>query len=111
MIKSMTGFASLTREDERATIAVTVRSLNHRHLDVQLRMPQSLAPIEPDVRARIARHAARGRVELAISLQLRQPPGVDVDLNEDFAAALEAAVQRARDRQRHLDFPLAVPKA
>ncbi len=94
----MTGFASLTREDERATIGVTVRTLNHRHLDVQLRMPQSLAALEPEVRARIARQVARGRVELAVSLQLRQPPGVDVDLNEEFAVALEAALQRARDR-------------
>ena len=39
MIKSMTGFASVTREDERATIAVTIRALNHRYLDLQLRSP------------------------------------------------------------------------
>ena len=43
MIKSMTGFTSITREDERATVAVTIRALNHRHLDLQLRLPQSLA--------------------------------------------------------------------
>ena len=54
MIKSMTGFASLTREDERATIAVTIRAVNHRHLDLQLRMPQSLAAIEAE-RARAGR--------------------------------------------------------
>ena len=46
MIKSMTGFASVTREDERATLGVTIRALNHRHLDVQLRTPQSLAALE-----------------------------------------------------------------
>ena len=50
MIKSMTGFASLTHEDERATIGVTVRAVNHRFLDMQLRMPQSLAELEPRVR-------------------------------------------------------------
>jgi uncharacterized protein YicC (UPF0701 family) len=43
MITSMTGFAALTREDERASISVTIRALNHRHLDLQLRMPSSLA--------------------------------------------------------------------
>ena len=43
MIKSMTGFASLTHEDERATLGVTLRSVNHRFLDLQLRVPQSLA--------------------------------------------------------------------
>src|SRR5256885_6713849 len=98
MIKSMTGFASVTREDERSTIGVTVRALNHRHLDLQLRIPQSLATIEADVRALIAKHVARGRVELAISLQLRQTPGVEVEFNEEFAQALETALDRARAR-------------
>ena len=42
MIKSMTGFASLTHEDERATIAVTIRAVNHRFLDLQLRLPAGL---------------------------------------------------------------------
>ncbi len=98
MIKSMTGFASVTREDERSTIGVTVRALNHRHLDLQLRIPQSLATIESDVRTLVARRVARGRVELAISLQLRQAPGVEVEFNEDFARALESALDQARGR-------------
>ena len=98
MIKSMTGFASVAREDERATVAVTIRSVNHRYLDLQLRHPQSLAPIEADMRALVASHVARGRVELSISLQLRQVAAVDVELNEAFAQALEAALTRARDR-------------
>jgi uncharacterized protein (TIGR00255 family) len=98
MIKSMTGFAALTREDERATISVTIRAVNHRHLDLQLRSPQSLSAIEAELRALVARHVARGRVELSVSLQLRQTPGVTVDLNEEFALALEVALDKARDR-------------
>ncbi len=98
MIKSMTGFASITLEDERSMIAVTIRSLNHRHLDLQLRLPQALAAAESDVRALVARRVTRGRVELGLSLQMRATPGVDVELNEEFARALEAALGRARER-------------
>ena len=98
MIKSMTGFASVTREDDRATIAVTIRALNHRYLDLQLRVPQSLAAIETEVRALVGKRVARGRVELSLSLQLRQTPGVDVEFNEDFGRALEAALEQARAR-------------
>jgi uncharacterized protein (TIGR00255 family) len=98
MIKSMTGFAALTREDERATIAVTIRAVNHRHLDLQLRSPQSLSAIEAELRALVAKHVARGRVELSVSLQLRQTPGVDVEFNEEFARALEVALDQARAR-------------
>jgi uncharacterized protein (TIGR00255 family) len=98
MIKSMTGFASLTHEDERATIGLTVRSVNHRFLDVQLRIPQSLGDLEPRVRALLQKRLARGRIELAISLQLRQPAAPTVELNEEFTTALQAALDVARDR-------------
>jgi uncharacterized protein (TIGR00255 family) len=94
----MTGFASVNNEDDRATVAVTVRSLNHRHLDLQLRIPQSLAAIESDVRALAARYVARGRVELGLSVQLRQAPGIEVEFNDAFGAALEKALDQARSR-------------
>ena len=98
MIKSMTGFASVTREDDRATVAVTIRALNHRYLDLQLRMPQALAAIEGDVRSLVAKRVARGRVELSVSMQLRAAPAVDVEFNEAFGRALEMALEQARAR-------------
>jgi uncharacterized protein (TIGR00255 family) len=94
----MTGFATVTREDERATASVTVRSLNHRFLDLQLRIPQMLGALESDVRALVGQRVARGRVELSVSLQLRNVPTTEVDLNEDFVRALEEALDRARTR-------------
>ena len=94
----MTGFAAVTREDDRATVSVTIRALNHRYLDLQLRLPSSLGAIEGDVRALVAKRIARGRVELSLSLQLRLPPTVDVEFNEAFGRALQAALDQARER-------------
>jgi uncharacterized protein (TIGR00255 family) len=98
MITSMTGFAALTREDERATVSVTVRAVNHRFLDVQLRLPQSLADREARIRALVQQAVARGRIELGVSVQLRQASVPHVELNEAFVTALEAALERARLR-------------
>jgi uncharacterized protein (TIGR00255 family) len=98
MIKSMTGFASLTRDDERGTIGVTIRAVNHRFLDLQLRLPPAIADLEPRLRALVQKHIARGRVEISVSLQLRQPAPPQVELNEDFAQALAAAIEQARAR-------------
>src|SRR5437588_1883863 len=98
MVKSMTGFAAVTGEDDRATIAVTIRALNHRYLDLQLRIPQTLAPLESDIRTLIAKRIARGRVELSVSVQVRQTPGVDVEFNEEFGNALSSALDQARAR-------------
>lgn len=98
MIKSMTGFASLTQEDEVASVGITVRAVNHRFLDLQLRLPPSLADLESRLRARVQKRLARGRVELTVSLQLRQGPTAQVELQEDFARAVSAAIDLARER-------------
>ncbi|MBI3048790.1 MAG: YicC family protein [Acidobacteria bacterium] len=94
----MTGFASLTHEDECATIGVTLRAVNHRFLDLQLRIPQSLADLEPRVRALLQKRLSRGRVELAITVQLRTGAVPAVELNAEFTSALSAALDRARQR-------------
>jgi uncharacterized protein (TIGR00255 family) len=98
MIKSMTGFASLTRDDEMAAIAVTVRSVNHKFLDLQLRIPSSLATIESRLRALVQRRVGRGRVEVSVTLQQRRVPTLEVELNEPFLDALGGAIDRARER-------------
>jgi uncharacterized protein (TIGR00255 family) len=98
MIKSMTGFASLTRDEESVTLSVTIRAVNHRFLDVQLRTPASLASIEPRLRAIVQQRIARGRVEVSVSLQSRKLPAVDVEVNEAVIEGLAAALERARHR-------------
>ena len=98
MIKSMTGFASLTDDDEAATITVTVRSVNHRFLDLQLRLPPSLAAVEARLRALVQQRVARGRVEVMVAVQQRRAPSLEVELNEPFLQALAAALSRAREQ-------------
>ena len=98
MIKSMTGFASLTQDDEATTITVTVRSVNHRFLDLQLRLPSSLTALESRLRARVQQRVARGRVEVSVSVQQRRAPMLEVELNEAFLHALNAALDRAREQ-------------
>jgi uncharacterized protein (TIGR00255 family) len=97
MIKSMTGFASLTHEDDRATIAVTVRAVNHRFLDLQLRVPQTFGTLEPRLRALLQKRLARGRIELGISVQVRNASSPTVELNLDVVKGLSAAIDQARE--------------
>jgi uncharacterized protein (TIGR00255 family) len=96
VIKSMTGFASLSRDVEAGAIGVTLRAVNHRYLDLQLRLPQLLAALEPRLRSLVQQRVARGRLELNVSIQLRQVLTSDVQLNEPFVEALNAALEPAR---------------
>jgi uncharacterized protein (TIGR00255 family) len=98
MIKSMTGFASAAIESEHATITVTIRAVNHRHLDLQLRVPQALADAEGRIRTGVQRRIGRGRIELAVNVQYRHTASVEVEFNEPLAVALAAALESARAR-------------
>ncbi len=92
----MTGFASLSRDDDLAAIGVTVRSVNHRYLDIQVRVPQSILPLEGRLRTLVQRHASRGRIEVAVALQLRQPAMPEVVLNEALVRQVVEAIERVR---------------
>jgi uncharacterized protein (TIGR00255 family) len=92
----MTGFASLARDDAFGAVGVTIRAVNHRYLDLQLRLPGPLAGLEPRIRAGVQRRLARGRVEVAVSWQPRAS-APDVELNAEFTQALGAALDRARE--------------
>ena len=94
----MTGFAAVNREDELAAIGVTIRSVNHRYLDLQIRVPHSLAALEARLRGQAQQHVGRGRVEVVVTLQVKQTPRTDVELNEQLVAAIVKAFDRARGR-------------
>jgi uncharacterized protein (TIGR00255 family) len=92
VIRSMTGFAAVSREANGETVQVTAKSVNHRFLDVALKMPHALAPIEAEIRGLVSARLTRGRVELGLSVEVPTPPSrevvVDEALIEDVARAL-----------------------
>ena len=93
----MTGFASLTREDASATVSVTIKSVNHRFLDLQMRVPSMLQHLEGAIRTRVQGAVARGRIEVSVSLQLRHTASYAVDVNESIVAAVHAATAPMRE--------------
>lgn len=68
MIYSMTGYASAARELPGARLNLELRSVNHRYLDVQFRMPDDLRVLEPALRDRIAARVQRGKLECRVGL-------------------------------------------
>ena len=63
MILSMTGFAAVAAELPGVSLAVELRSVNHRYLDVTLRLPDELRAVEPALRETLAGAVKRGKVD------------------------------------------------
>ncbi len=73
MIRSMTAFASAERSAPWGTLACEVRAVNHRYLELSLRLPDELRVLEGALREAVAARIARGKVDLG--LRLRSSPG------------------------------------
>ncbi len=68
MIRSMTGYGRGEATGERTVLTVECRSVNHRHLDISLKLPRVMAPFEADARRLIQTAVQRGRVEVSATI-------------------------------------------
>ena len=98
MIRSMTGFASISREEGGDKVSVMLKSVNHRFLDMQLKAPQSLASLEQRVKSVLQQSLTRGRVEATIFVERTAMPPREVLLDEGLLENLAAVIENARSR-------------
>ncbi len=107
MIRSMTGFGRAQVSTERVAVSVEVRSVNHRHLDVALKLPRALSMLEPGARRAIQAMVHRGRVDASVSVTpLPGEPTQRVSLDTPLAGAYLDARRRLADE---LELPMASP--
>ena len=86
MIASMTGFGRATGTmSSRYALAVTVKSVNHRFLEVGVRLPEFLWELESQVRAIVAETFSRGKVDVVIRVQRTSQPDYNVRINTQIA--------------------------
>src|SRR6476659_8211016 len=86
MINSMTGFGRATGAmSSRYSLAVTIKSVNHRILEVGVRLPEFLWELEALVRAIVAETFSRGKVDVVIRVQRTTQPDYQVRINTQIA--------------------------
>lgn len=98
MIRSMTGFASVSRDADGVSTGVTIKSVNHRFLDIQIKAPSSLAGLEGRIKALLQQRLTRGRVEVSVSCDDTAEHQRVVTLNEALVVQVNAVVDAAREK-------------
>ena len=96
MIHSMTGYASASREFSYGVLNLELRSVNHRYLDIQFRLPDELRGVESQLREALAARFGRGKVDCRATFATGAGAGKALHLNEDLM--LERAALAARVR-------------
>jgi uncharacterized protein (TIGR00255 family) len=93
-LRSMTGYAHAQTTEDGWSLRISVRSVNHRFLDLHLRVPDGFEPIEPRIRQIIRERVRRGHLDVTLHYDLAGPAAVGV--NREVAAAYLQAVNALR---------------
>ena len=96
MIYSMTGYAAAAREFAFGVLNLELRSVNHRYLDIQFRLPDDLRSIEPQLRELLAARIARGKVECRVTFTAGAGVHKALQLNDELLQQLIALSDKVR---------------
>lgn len=97
MIRSMTAFARHESMDEQGTLVLELRSLNHRYLEIFMRLPEEFRGLEPQLRERVTTTLARGKIECILSYKPSAVYTNQIIVNEALANAVVEATHKVED--------------
>jgi uncharacterized protein (TIGR00255 family) len=93
MITSMTGFARGEAQGPHGSLAIEIRSVNHRFLEPGFRLPDELRAIEPELRAGLAKQLRRGKVDCSVHLRSTETAARALQVDEAAVARLMTAAR------------------
>ena len=83
-MRSMTGYGEASQHVRGTKISIQMRTLNHRHLDLQLRVPREYLSFEEEIRKQLRERIARGRVDLFINRIAAKGSERTLELDDEF---------------------------
>ena len=92
----MTAFSRQSSQNEWGILVWELRSVNHRFLDLSIRLPESLRALETVVRERLGENINRGKVEAVLRHTIGAQPHIQLNFNDKMAQQLAIAASSAR---------------
>lgn len=85
MIRSMTGYGKGNLSCEGREYQIEIKSVNHRYLDLSVKMPRSLSYLEEDIKKQISEKIKRGKVDVFVTFENNSQEGKNIKINKDIA--------------------------
>lgn len=85
MIKSMTGYGKANVSQDKREYQVEIKSVNHRYLDISVKMPRTLSYLEEDVKKVIGTKVKRGKIDVFITFENHSSEGKEIKINTEIA--------------------------
>ena len=87
MIKSMTGYGKSELEVEERKYQVEIKSVNHRYLDISVKMPKQISYLEEDIKRKISEKIKRGKIDVFVTFENNSIKGKEIKINTEIAKA------------------------
>ncbi len=84
MVKSMTAFATGQTQGEWGRVSIEIKSINHRYLDINMRLPDALRILEMPLRELIRQHVRRGKVDFTLRYTVGNTIDTQVIVNDEL---------------------------
>ena len=97
MIKSMTGYGRQKGENERREVQVEIKSVNHRYLDLNVKVPRIYSFLEEPIKTAVSAAVARGKVDIYLSITAKEGGDAKVSPNLALAGEYLRALEQVRD--------------
>jgi len=94
VIRSMTGFARARAENEAYEVDVEMRSVNHRYLDVKVRVPNSVSTLELKIRDKVASRLGRGKTDVSIRLKPKGESAYELEVDRPLVSEVIRSVRQ-----------------
>ncbi len=85
MIKSMTGYGKANMSQNLREYQVEIKSVNHRYLDISIKMPRSLSYLEEEIKKAVSTKLSRGKIDVFITFNNHSLEGRDIKINTEIA--------------------------
>jgi len=97
MVCSMTGFARLEESQTWGTVTWEIRSVNHRYLEPHFRLPENFRLIESELRNALRKTLQRGKIEMALQVQLHTTANSQLKINRDLVSQISHTIQEINE--------------
>ncbi len=85
MIRSMTGYGKGNLSCEGREYQIEIKSVNHRYLDISLKMPRSLSCLEECIKKQISEKIRRGKIDVFVTFENNSQEGKNIKINKEIA--------------------------
>lgn len=85
MIRSMTGYGKSNLSIEQREYQIEIKSVNHRYLDINIKIPKTLSYLEETIKKQISEKIKRGKIDVYVTYENNSQEGKDIKINKELA--------------------------